>query len=157
MKNSEFILLTALLASMAANAADIEIKSAWVRATVPAQTMSAAYMELTSKGGATLLGASTPVAEDADVHEMSLEGGVMKMRAVPQLALPAGKMVSLRPGGYHIMLMGLKRQLKPGDTVHITLRIENAHKKAEVVVVNAEVHDLAEPPAAGAHDHMHMQ
>ena len=157
MKNSKFILLAALLASMAANAADVEIKSAWVRGTVPAQTMSAAYMELTSKGGATLVGASTPVAEDADVHEMSLEGGVMKMRAAPRLALPAGETVILKPGGYHIMLMGLKRQLKPGDTVPITLRIENAHKKTEVVVVNAEVHDLTEPPAAGPHDHMHMQ
>lgn len=141
---------------MAANAADVEIKSAWVRGTVPAQTMSAAYMELISKGGATLLGASTPLAEDAEVHEMRREGGVMKMRAAPRLALPAGETVSLKPGGYHIMLMGLKRQLKPGDTVPITLRIENAHKKTEVVVINAEVHDLAEPPAAGAHDHMHM-
>ena len=159
MKYGKFLLFATLFASMEACAADVEIKSAWVRGTVPVQAMGAAYMELTSKGGATLVGASTPVADDAGVHEMRLEGGVMKMRATPRLALPAGETVSLKPGGYHIMLMGLKRQLKPGDTVPITLRIENANKKVDALVVNAEVRALgesAEPSGSGGHDHMHM-
>jgi copper(I)-binding protein len=156
MKHTRSLLFTMLFASVAANAADVEVKSAWVRGTVPAQTMSGAFMELTSKSDATLVGASTPVAEDAEVHEMKQGGGVMKMRATPRLALPAGKTVALKPGGYHIMLMGLKRQLKPGDTVPITLRIADANKKVDAVVVNAEVRELTESSAPDHHDHMHM-
>lgn len=156
MKHTRFLLLTILFASVAAYAADVEVRSAWVRGTVPAQTTSTAYMELTSKSGAFLVGVSTPVAEDAEVHEMKMEGAVMKMRAVPRLALSAGKTVTLAPGGYHVMLMGLKQRLKPGDTVPITLKIENANKKADALIVNAEVRDLAEPSAPDHHDHMHM-
>lgn len=155
MKHARFLLLAALFASVAARAADVDVKSAWVRGTVPAQMMSGAFMELTSKSGATLVGASTPVADDAEVHEMRLEGGVMKMRPAPRLALPAGRSVTLKPGGYHIMLMGLKRQLKPGDKVPITLKIENANKKVDTVVVNAEVRSLTESSESG-HDHMYM-
>lgn len=154
-KPAKCLLLTALLASVAAYAADIEVKSAWVRGTVPAQTMSAAYMELTSKSGAALIGVTTPVAEDAEVHDMEMEGAVMKMRAVPRLALPAGKAVSLKPGGYHIMLMGLKRPLKPGDRVPITLRIENAKRKTDALIVNAEVRELTESAAPDHHNHKH--
>ena len=138
-------ILFAVLLCACANAgftADLEVKSAWMRATVPAQMASGAFMDITSKGNATLVGVSTPVAEDAEVHEMRLENGVMKMRAAPRLALPAGKIVLLKPGGYHIMLMGLKQQLKPGAVVPITLKIENAKKKIEAVTVNARVREL---------------
>lgn len=155
MKPEKFLLLAAMFISVTAHAADVEVKSAWVRGTVPAQMVSGAFMEITSKNGATLVGASTPLVEDAEVHEMRLEGGVMKMRPAPRLPLPAGKTVSLKPGGYHIMLMGLKRQLKPGDTVPITLRIEQANKKVNTVVVNAEVRSLAESSGSGPHDHVH--
>ncbi|MFY9327352.1 MAG: copper chaperone PCu(A)C [Georgfuchsia sp.] len=151
-----FLLFAALFASIPAYAADVGINSAWVRSTVPAQTTSTAYMALTSKGRATLVGISTPVAEDAEVHEMQLEGGVMKMRTTQRLPLPAGETVTLKPGGYHIMLIGLKQQLKPGDMVPITLRIENANMKVDTLVVNADVHDMTESPASSGHDHMHM-
>jgi periplasmic copper chaperone A len=153
MKNSKVVLLATLLFSVVASAADIEVKSAWVRGTVPAQMMSGAFMEITSKSGATLVGVSTPAAEDAEVHEMRLEGGVMKMRAAPRLALPAGKAVTLKPGGYHIMLMGLKQQLKPGDIVPITLKVESANKKVDAVKVNAEVRELTE--SSDSMHHMH--
>lgn len=156
MKQGKILLLAALFAPLLAHAADVEVKSAWVRGTVPAQKISGAFMDLTSKGGAALVGASAPVAEAVEVHEMKLEGGVMKMRATSRLALPAGKAVSLKPGGYHIMLMGLKGQLKTGDTVPITLRIEDAGKKVESVTVNAEVRDLTEAPADNPHaGHQH--
>ena len=161
MKSAKPLLLATLFLSFApglaglAMAADVEVKSAWVRGTVPAQMMSGAFMEITSKNGATLVGATTPVAEDAEVHEMKLEGGVMKMRAAPRLELPAGKTVTLKPGGYHVMLMGLKQQMKAGDNVALTLKIEGRNKKVETVVVNAEVRDLTAAPASG-HDHMHM-
>ena len=111
-------------------------------------------MDITSKGNATLVGVSTPVAEDAEVHEMRLEGGIMKMRAAPRLTLPAGKTVTLKPGGYHIMLMELKQQLKPGATVPITLKIENAKKKMESVTVNVEVRELTSASDAQLY-HMH--
>jgi periplasmic copper chaperone A len=153
MKNSKIVLLATLLFSVVASAADIEVKSAWVRGTVPAQMMSGAFMEITSKSGATLVGVSTPAAEDAEVHEMRLEGGVMKMRAAPRLALPAGKAVTLKPGGYHIMLMGLKQQLKPGDIVPITLKVESANKKVDAVTVNAKVRELTE--SSDSMHHMH--
>ncbi len=138
-----------------AAAADVEAKSVWARGTVPAQMMSGVFMELGSKGGGTLVGASTPVAEEAEVHEMRLEGGVMKMRAAPRLALPAGKTVTLKPGGYHIMLMGLKQQLKAGDSIPVTLTIEGPDKKVESVTVNAEVRALNDVGGSG-HDHQHM-
>ncbi len=156
MKHARFVLLTTLLFSVAASAADIEVKSAWVRGTVSAQTMSGAFMEIISKGGATLVGASTPVAEDVEVHEMKLEGGVMKMRAAPRLVLPAGKTVVLKPGGYHIMLMGLKQQLKAGDVVPITLKLESAKREIETVTLSAEVRALTASSGASSHDHMHM-
>jgi acyl-CoA synthetase (AMP-forming)/AMP-acid ligase II len=78
-------------------------------------------MQLQSAQDAKLLSAQSPVAGVVEVHEMAMDGGVMKMRAVPSLALPAGKAVELKPGGYHVMLMDLKGQVKDGDTVPVTL------------------------------------
>jgi copper(I)-binding protein len=103
-------------------------------------------MELTASENAALLEASSPVAGVVEVHEMSLDNGVMKMRAVPRLDLPAGKPVTLRPGGYHIMLMDLKKQLKKGESVPLTLRIEGKDKKLSTIEVKAEVRELTAPP-----------
>jgi periplasmic copper chaperone A len=149
------VFVATLFVLFSAYAADVQVKSAWVRSTVPAQMVSGAFMEITSKTGATLVGVSTPVAEDAEVHEMKSEDGVMKMRAMPRLALPAGKAVTLSPGGYHIMLMGLKRQLKAGDKVDITLMVEDANKRVKRVRVNAYVRDLTEmsDPVSQNHNH----
>ena len=140
----------------AAWAADLDVKSAWARGTVPAQQVSGAFMELTSKAGAVLVGVTTPVAEEAEVHEMRLEGGVMKMRAAPRLDLPAGQTVSLKPGGYHIMLIGLKQQLKAGESIPLTLKIERKDKKIDSVEVKAEVRGLNASDAEAPQDHMHM-
>ena len=79
------------------------------------------------------------VAGVVEIHEMAMEGNVMKMRAVPGIELPAGKTVDLKPGGYHVMLMDLKQQLKDGETVPITLVIEGKDKKRETVEVKAPV------------------
>jgi copper(I)-binding protein len=88
---------------------------------------------------------------------MKMDGGVMKMRAVARLDLPAGKPVKLQPGGYHVMLMDLKQPLKKGDLVPLTLKFEGKDKSVETIEVKAEVRDLttAAPPAAAAHDHKH--
>lgn len=155
MKRTKLLLLASLFAALAARAADVEVKSAWVRGTVPAQTVSGAFMEIASAEGATLVGASSPLAEAVELHEMRLEGGVMKMRAVARLALPAGTVVRLEPGGYHIMLLGLKRQLKPGEKVPLELRVENAAKKLVTIAVAMDVRELGGSPGPAHHEHKH--
>lgn len=114
------------ITSSALLAQTVEVKDAWVRASVQGQMASGAFMKLKSKDGAQLVSVSTPVAGIAEVHEMKLEGDVMKMRAVPALDLPAGKTVELKPGGYHVMLMDLKTTLKKDSTVPMTLVFKNA-------------------------------
>lgn len=124
-------------------AADVEVKNAWVRGTVPGQQATGAFMEIVSQSGATLVGAASPAAAITEIHEMKMDGGVMKMRPVPRLALPAGKPVQLGPGGYHVMLIKLKQPLQKGDSVALTLQVEGQDKKTETVEVKAEVRDLA--------------
>ena len=101
-----------------------------------------AFMEVSSKSGAALVGAASPVAGVTEIHEMKMDGGVMKMRAVARLDLPAGKPVILGPGGYHVMLMNLKQTIKTGDSVPLTLQFEGKDKKVEMIEVVAEVRDL---------------
>lgn len=105
----------------------VEVDNAWVRATVPGQMATGAFMTLTAKDGAKLVGASTPVAGVAQVHEMKMDVGVMKMAEVKGgLELPAGKAVQLKPGGYHVMLMDLKSTLAKDSTVPLTLIFKDA-------------------------------
>ena len=113
---------SAALAQTAPVAAD----GAWVRATVQGQKSSGAFMKLTAREASQLVGVSTPVAGVAEVHEMKMEGDVMKMRAVPALALPAAQAVELKPGGYHLMLMDLRTPLLPGTRVPLTLVFRDA-------------------------------
>lgn len=130
---------------------DIEVSNAWARGTVPAQKVSGAYLEIRSAAASRLVGTSSPVASQVKIHNMMMDGNVMKMFPVDAVALPAGKTVKFAPGGYHIMLMGLKQQLKKGETIPITLRIEGADKKIREVEVKVEVRDLALP--ATSHNH----
>lgn len=133
--------------------AGVAVEAPWVRATVEGQQASGAFMVLKSDVDAAVVGASTPVAGVAELHEMKLEGGVMRMRAAPRLALPAGKTVELKPGGYHVMLMSLKQPLKKGETVPITLTIETVNKKIEKIEVKAGVRDLTAMPPEHKHHH----
>jgi copper(I)-binding protein len=118
---------------------------------VAQQKASGAFMHITSASGGKLVAASSPVAGVVEVHEMAMDGNVMKMRAVPALDLPAGKAVELKPGGYHVMLMDLKQQLKPGETVALTLTVEGKDGKRETVEIKAPVKPLATP----GHDMKH--
>ncbi|CAG9177880.1 hypothetical protein LMG23992_03595 [Cupriavidus laharis] len=144
----------AMLASGAA-LAQVDVSNAWVRGTVPAQTASGAFMVLHAHENAKLVGVSSPVAV-AELHEMKMEGNVMRMRQIQSLDLPKMQAVELKPGGYHVMLMDLKSQLKKGDTVPITLKIEQGGKVIEQKV-NAEVRDMTASAAnQGGHgDHKH--
>ena len=134
--------------------ADVAVKDAWVRGTTPAQKATGAFMEITSSEAASLLSASSPVAGVVEIHTMKMEDGVMKMRAIPKLDLPAGKGIKLQPGGNHVMLMDLKQQMKKGDVVPITLKIEGKDKQVQTLEIKAEVRDLAQP-ATMDHGHKH--
>ena len=157
MKTTPTVVTLAMLLNcspLAALAADVEIKDPWVRGTVSGQQATGAFMTITSKSGAVLVGAASPAAGNTEIHEMKMDGGVMKMRAIPRLELPAGKPVQLGPGGYHVMLINLKQPLKKGDTVPLTLQVESRDKKVEAVEVKAEVRDLtASTQPASEHKH----
>jgi len=101
------------------------VEGAWVRSAVPGQHGTGAFMKITAPRPMQLVGVATPVAGVAQVHEMKMEGDIMKMRAVPALDLPAGRTVELKPGGYHLMLMDLKQSLEAGSSVPITLLLRD--------------------------------
>jgi copper(I)-binding protein len=126
----------ALAAPAVAADTSITISHAWARATAASAMTGGAFLTLTAKGGAdTLVGASTPVAKTAELHRTADQNGVMKMLPVPKLALPAGQAVTFKPGGYHIMLMGLKHPLKRGESFPLTLRFEHAAPQTVSVAV----------------------
>ncbi|MBP6776321.1 MAG: copper chaperone PCu(A)C [Piscinibacter sp.] len=129
--------LSALIAGPAL--AQVSVKDPWVRATVAGQKATGAFMQIADPAGGKLVSASTSVAGVVELHEMSMEGTTMKMRAVPAIDLPAGKPVELKPGGLHVMLMDLKQPLSAGDSVALTLVVEGKDKKRETIEVKAAV------------------
>jgi copper(I)-binding protein len=126
----QHILLAAALLTAApaeTQAQPIEVQNAWARATAAGAKAGGVFLTITDKGGPDrLVGASTPVAAVAEVHETVNDNGVMRMRPISALPLQPGQPVVLKPGGYHLMLMGLKRQLKDGETFPVTLNFEKA-------------------------------
>jgi copper(I)-binding protein len=143
LKLHSLALATLLLAAGLAAQAQTVVKDPWVRGTVAQQKATGLFAQITSTAGGKLVSASSPVAGIVEIHEMSMDGNVMKMRALPNgLELPAGKAVELKPGGYHVMLMDLKKELKAGDTVPVTLVIEGADKKRETLEIKAPVRAL---------------
>jgi copper(I)-binding protein len=152
-KPMKTLLAAALLASVAslpAWAANISVTDAWARATMPGQKVSGAYMQIQSDADARLVGASSTVVPRVEVHEMKMDGDVMRMREVQAIDLPQGKTVSLQPGGYHIMLMNLQKPIAAGDVIPITLVIESGGKR-QTVEVKAE----ARSPMGGGAMHHH--
>lgn len=124
--------------------AQVTVKDPWVRATVPAMQATGAFMQITSAQDARLVEVKSPVAGVVEIHEMKMEKDVMNMRALPNgLDLPAGKVVELKPGGYHVMLMALKQQMKEGNTVPLTLVVEGKDKKRSTIEIKALVRPLA--------------
>lgn len=135
--------------------AQVTVLDPWVRATVPNQKASGAFMRLQSATAQRLVGVSSPVAGRAEIHEMAMENNTMRMRQVDAIALPAGTPVNLASGGYHVMFFDLKRQLKEGETVPVTLVVEDAAKKKSSVTVEAKVQPLTyvAPQAGQMHHH----
>lgn len=143
MKNKLPIIAAALLAGISTTAfAQVAVSEGWVRATVAQQPATGAFMRITSQKDARLVGVQSPIAKTAELHEMSMENNVMKMRPVTGITLPAGQAVELKPGGYHVMLMGLAEPVSEGATVPLTLLVETADKKRESIPVQLKARSL---------------
>jgi copper(I)-binding protein len=132
-----------LLVSTAAWAG-VTTTDAWVRGTVPSQDTTGAFLTITSSESAKLVGVATPIAKTAEIHQTMNHGGMMHMDGVKAVELPAGKPVPLQPGGYHVMLMGLKAPVKADSKVPLTLTIEDARGKRSTVRVEASVRPLGQ-------------
>ena len=124
--------------SLSAQAA-VTISDAWARATNPGQEVGAAYMTLKSTDWSCLTKASSNAAGTVEIHEMSMNNGVMKMRMLEHLELPPGKAVSLAPGGFHLMLFDLKKPLAAGSSIEVSLTFEDAKGKTETKKIKLPV------------------
>ena len=129
----------AAVAQAQAQPAPVKVEDAWARVVMPGQASSGAYMTLVAREPLTFLGAESPAAGIIEIHEMRMEGDVMKMRAADQLALPAGQGVQLKPGGYHLMLMDLKAGFRAGERVPLTLQFRDARGKPREMKVSVPV------------------
>jgi periplasmic copper chaperone A len=136
-------LLAAMLSSASVFAGDIQVEKAWARATAPGQDAASADLTITSEQDATLVGASSPACKAIELHSMTMahDSGMMKMREVSAIELPAGKSVNLGESGYHLMLTGLKAPLKAGESVPLTLDIK-VSKRMVKIETKAEVKPL---------------
>ena len=129
---------TALAAPPAAQS-QVAVKGAWVRATIGTATSTGAYFEVTSAKGGQLVAVTSPVASSLELHDMKMDGDIMRMRAVDAIPLPAGQPVRLQPHGLHVMVLGLKAPLKAGQSVPLTLVVREAGGHEEKVTVSAPV------------------
>lgn len=144
------------LAVSTAWADDFKADNVWVRPTAPGQNVAGMYMDLTADADLTLVAGESPAAQTVELHTMRMDNGVMVMRQLPGIDLEKGKTVSLKPGGLHVMLIGLKAQVKPGDRVPLTLV---ARTKAGKEIRHATVAEARMAPTSGTpmpqHHHHH--
>jgi copper(I)-binding protein len=125
------------LFTLPALADTVKVDHPWVRATAPGQDVAGAFMDLTADADMTLVAAESNAAKTVELHTMAMDNGVMVMRPVKEIALPKGKTVSLKPGGMHVMLIGLHGQIKEGDKTAITLVVRDASGKEQKIAVDA--------------------
>lgn len=152
MKTLAYAMMVGLTLSSAALADNVQVSNAWVRATAPGQKVAGGYMDLTANADLRLVGGSSPVAGRVELHTMRMEGGVMVMRQVPEIPLPKGQTVTLKPGGLHVMLIDLKQPLKAGERVPMTLLVRSGSGQEHRLQVEAEVRATGEGRAM---PHMH--
>ncbi len=140
-------LLTLALASLVSLPmlahAQVSVGDPWIRATVPQAKAAGAFMQLKSAKTVKLVQVTTPVAGRVELHQMAMDGQTMRMRAVESIELPAGQTVNLASGGYHVMLFDLKRQLKEGEQVPMTLTVADAAGKRENLALTVPVKPIA--------------
>lgn len=143
--------IAALLCTAPAWAGEVKVSEAWARATAPGQTGAVVQFSITSEEDAYLLAISSPVAGAVEMHSMTHENDVMKMRPIKSLPLPAGKQVDLGASGNHVMLLNLKQPLKEGDSIPLTLTVQFTDKHKENIKVKAEVRPLT--TSSDKHEH----
>jgi copper(I)-binding protein len=147
-------LLAAALLSNPVYAGGIQVEGAWSRATAPGQDTAMVDMTIVSEKPAKLTGFATPVSQSAEMHSMTHDQGMMKMREVKSIELPAGRRVNLGEAGFHLMLIGLRAPLKAGENLPLTLNVQLADHSVVKIEVKAEVKPLTDVPMS--HDeHMH--
>lgn len=119
--------------------AQIKVDKAWVRATVPGQQATGAFMRISSTEPVKLVSVATPAANINEIHQMTMENGVMKMRAhLGGIDIPANKTVELKSGGYHVMMMDLRQTIKAGENVALELQFTDAKGQNKTIPVNAK-------------------
>ena len=138
MQRTLLSLLLGLTLAIPALADSVKIENAWVRVTAPGQKVAGGFMDLTADADMTLIGGSSPVSREFELHFMRMQDGVMEMRQMQEIKLPKGKTVSLEPGDLHVMFIGLKSQIKPGQKVPMTLIVKDADGKQQKLAVQAE-------------------
>jgi periplasmic copper chaperone A len=143
-----FLLLGVATLAAAQARAPVTVEGAWARAIVPGQQSSGAYMTLTAREPLTLLEAQTPAAGIVEMHQMKMEGDVMKMRAADSLPLAPGQPLRLSPGGYHFMIMDLQAPFRAGTRIEMTLRFRDAKGKVTTLPVTVPVQAGPPPRAA---------
>jgi len=141
-RNNWIAAIAALLLTAQAYAGDVRIDDAWARATAPGQENGSVGLVITSAKDARLIAVITPVAKFAEIHTMSMENGVMKMRQLEDLPLPAKQPVKLGPGGDHLMLFSLKNPLKAGEEIPLTLTIQFPDKSTKKISIKAQIKSL---------------
>lgn len=142
MRSRDLLLVLAAFASAAH--ADVTASNAWARAMVPGQKTAAAYVTLKSTEDAKVVGVSSNAAGMAMLHSSTISSGIARMDSLDALKLPAGKAVTLEPGGTHVMLMDVPRPLKQGDDLTLQFTIEDAKGKRSTLAVKARVAPIAE-------------
>jgi copper(I)-binding protein len=146
-----FLTLTLVISNAASAGDSVLIENAWVRPTSPGQDVGAAYMTFNSKQDVTLINASSDATKSVEIHSMSMQNGVMKMRMLENLAIQAGKPYKLEPGGFHLMLFDLKKPLAAGQHVNfeLTFRAGNTEFKQLIKA------PIKTPADTVDHDHSH--
>jgi len=155
--------LLAMLAAAPAYADEVKVTKAWTRATAPGQDSASVQMTITSRKDATLIGVASGSAQSGEIHSMVMEGGMMKMRAMESLPLPAKTAVTLGEDGNHMMLIGLRKPLKAGRKLPFALTVKFADGKTEVIRVLAVIKPLEttsspeqmQMPEGDQHEHHH--
>ncbi len=147
MHNRIAIIITLLLLTTQVLAGEVSINEAWSRASAPGQENGFASMVITSKKDARVIAVSSSASTSVEIHSMTMDNGVMKMRQLDDLPLPAAQAVKLGSGGDHLMLIGLKHALKAGDNISLTLTIQFADKSIEKINVKA----MVKPLTGGTH------
>lgn len=147
------VLTLATVTPVAGAAPNVKVTDGWVRAPAPGQNTASAYVELTSDSDAALVAAGSPAAASVELHSMSMHDGIMRMRAMPRIELPAGKTVKFAPGGLHLMLVDLKQPLKAGDTVTLHLSVQETGPAKGMSLTTLEVRVPVRATAAAGHRH----